>query len=709
MSFFRKHLGVIVVVMAAVLVELTTAAMYYTAQHNVQKTMEKLVDWEMTSIYRRIRGQFAQVEVTVNNMAWVASNNLEKAEWMYEITEEFVRHNPTILSSSVAFVPDYYPEQGYWFEPFSVRRCQGQIETMQLGSAHHDYTQMPFFTEPIAQNSGYWSVPYEDPDGAQAYVISYGYPVHDKQGAIVGVMTADLSLDWLEELTQVMRYYKRTYRFLVDGNYRLLAGSDNVVFRDVVARIQADADSTYYTKMRSPRGKKLHIFHHPIGGTTDWILISVLDDSEVFGTLRRVRMLLLLLIVIGLVPIGYVIFRTLSSMERLRVVNEEKERIGGELRVASEIQQSMLPHEHLRHDDVEICGSLVPAREVGGDLYDYFVRDEKLFFCIGDVSGKGAPSAMLMGVIHSLFRAFFAHQNSPAHVMKSINENSCRGNESNMFVTLFIGVLDLPTGHLRFCNAGHDKPIILLPDKAETESMECEAHLPVGVFDDVNYTEQSTYLQPGSTLFLYTDGLTEAKNKERRQFGLERILTILGACAAQTPQAVVETVMQSVHEFVGDAEQSDDLTLLVIRYLPKRLNSTLSETLVLKNDIHEIQRFSTFIKDVTARLNIVQPLAGQLRLAVEEAVVNVMEYAYPIGTEGEVSIHAESDGQVLRVTITDTGVAFDPTTKEEADTSLPAEDRQIGGLGILLVRELMDSINYERINAKNVLTLTKKL
>jgi sigma-B regulation protein RsbU (phosphoserine phosphatase) len=160
---------------------------------------------------------------------------------------------------------------------------------------------------------------------------------------------------------------------------------------------------------------------------------------------------------------------------------------------------------------------------------------------------------------------------------------------------------------------------------------------------------------------------------------------------------------------VGDAEQSDDLTLLVIRYLPKRLNSTLSETLVLKNDIHEIQRFSTFIKDVTARLNIAQPLAGQLRLAVEEAVVNVMEYAYPIDTEGEVSIHAESDGQVLRVTITDTGVAFDPTTKEEADTSLPAEDRQIGGLGILLVRELMDSINYERINAKNILTLTKKL
>ena len=160
---------------------------------------------------------------------------------------------------------------------------------------------------------------------------------------------------------------------------------------------------------------------------------------------------------------------------------------------------------------------------------------------------------------------------------------------------------------------------------------------------------------------------------------------------------------------MGDAEQSDDLTMLAIRYMPKQFNSTVTETLVLKNNVKEVTRFSSFIKSVTEKLGIEKSLARQLRLAVEEAVVNVIDYAYPAGTEGDITIKCMSDGKTLRFQIIDSGVAFDPTAKEKADTTLSAEDRQIGGLGILLVRELMDSINYERENGKNILTLIKNL
>ena len=196
---------------------------------------------------------------------------------------------------------------------------------------------------------------------------------------------------------------------------------------------------------------------------------------------------------------------------------------------------------------------------------------------------------------------------------------------------------------------------------------------------------------------------------QAKQFGLGRVEAVLSTCADNGPKEILEKITQSVDGFVKHAEQSDDLTLLAIRYTPKPFESTLTETLVLKNDVREVTRFSNFIKPALAKLGIETSLARQLRLAVEEAVVNVIDYAYPTGTEGDITVRMMSDGHILRFQIIDSGVPFDPTNKDRTDTTLSVEERQIGGLGILLVRELMDSINYERINHQNVLTLVKRL
>ena len=234
-------------------------------------------------------------------------------------------------------------------------------------------------------------------------------------------------------------------------------------------------------------------------------------------------------------------------------------------------------------------------------------------------------------------------------------------------------------------------------------------HLPVGVFDDVVYGVQEVLMEPDSTIFLYTDGLTEAKNHRHKQFGIGRVEEVLAANSRLMPQQLLETITEQVHEFVGDAEQSDDMTMLAIHYTPKHFESRLTETLLIKNDVRDVAKFSAFMKSVMEKLNIEKSLARQLRLAVEEAVVNVIDYAYPAGQEGDIEIRIMTDGGTLKTLIIDSGVAFDPTAKEKADTSLSAEDRQIGGLGILLVRELMDSINYERENGKNILTLIKNI
>jgi len=572
----REHLPLTLIIGAAILLELTSGVMYYSAQHIIHKTVERLTEREMNAIYLSIRNKLAEVEVIVDNMSWVVANDLDEPEEMYSITRRLVENNPSILGGTVSFIPNYFPQKGRLFEPYAVRRADGTIETMQLGSATHDYTQMEFFTAPIAKNAGCWCEPYYDKDGAKTMVTTYGAPVHNAKGEIVAVVDADIALDWLKEVMEEGKLYKRTQRFILTGKGHLLAGEDNELFQMAIQVVKADDDKISYETMEDEHGEKYHLFYRPVSGNTDWIMITILNDHEVFSKLKEVRTNLLLLVLSGLIFIGFIVWRTSHNMERLRKVKAEKERIGGELRVASQIQQSMLPHSHIQHDDVDIFGSLVPAREVGGDLYDYYIRDEKLFFCIGDVSGKGAPSAMVMGVIHSLFRAFSAHENNPARIMQSINEVSCQGNDTTIFVTLYIGVLDLPTGHLRYCDAGHDAPIFIENGKLRKE--ECIPHLPVGVFDAVKYGTQETQLEPGSTIFLYTDGLTEAKNIARKLFGIKRIEEVLIANSHLQPQQLLEAVSDKVHEFVGDAEQSDDLTLLAIHYTPKHFESTLTET-----------------------------------------------------------------------------------------------------------------------------------
>ena len=706
MNIMRANISLVNIIAAALLVELVSGVMYYSAQNIIHKTVERLVDREMNAIYLCIRNKLAKVEVTVDNMAWVVSDGLEEPDWMFSITRRIVENNPSFRGSGIAFMPNYYPQKGRFFEPYSVRREDGTVESMQLGKDNEDYTTDEYYRVPATQGIAHWSEPYQDPDGANAIVTTYGVPVRNANGKTVGVAYVDISLDRLEDVMEESKVYKTTQRFLVTGDGNLVAGKNNAMFQLALEQVKTDKDKAGHIILKDENGNEHHVFFHPIGGMTDWILINILDDNDVFSKLRRIRTNLLLLVLSGLVLIGFIVWRTTRSLQRLREANAEKERISGELRVASQIQQSMLPTEDVKSDWLEVRGCLKPAREVGGDLYDYFIRDEKLFFCIGDVSGKGAPSAMVMSVIHSLFRAFSAHENNPARIMQAINEASCRGNDSCFFVTIFIGVLDLPTGLLRYCDAGHDCPLIIENGELRTEN--CNPHLPVGVFDEVNYKIQERQLASDSTIFLYTDGLTEAMNSKHEQFGMERVEAVVGSCIDKQPKDILDTVIEAVHGFVKDAEQSDDLTMMSIHYTSKQFESILSETLALKNNLQEVSKLSSFIKSVLENLEIDKSLGSQLRLAIEEAVVNVIEYAYPTGTEGDIELQMMSDGKNLKTVIIDSGVRFDPTRKEKADLSIPVEERPIGGLGILLVRELMDSINYERINHQNILTLIKK-
>ena len=250
------------------------------------------------------------------------------------------------------------------------------------------------------------------------------------------------------------------------------------------------------------------------------------------------------------------------QMEELKQVNEAKGRMEGELKVARDIQLSMLPKAYSADADsrIDIYGSLTPAREVGGDLYDFIVRDGKVFFCIGDVSGKGVPAALVMATTLCQFRIGASYLDDVVYITQYINRYTCDGNDTCIFVTFFIGMLDLTSGLLSCCNAGHNRPYVVSDSISELDS---KPGLPLGVDEAEPYVLNEYHVPKGAMLFIYTDGLTEAKNGQREQFGNQRLMDQLKSGVGSREQ--IELMTQAVHQFVGDAQQSDDLTMLAIR------------------------------------------------------------------------------------------------------------------------------------------------
>ena len=722
-AFKLKNKVVLNIVVAALILELISGAQFYYFQKILANELEMRAGTELTMKIMVVKNALNLSENSLMGHLWDMERNISNPDSLFSVMEAVLRSHPNLVGCWVAFVPNYFPQKSRLYEPYAYWE-KGSIKKKIIGLEGHDYTKSPDFQHVVSTNTSVWVNPYFDTNTG-IHMVSYAVPIRDKKNDVVAVFGLDVSINMLGSKLNNQHQYESSYEILLTKEGQLVAGPDSarvkpskvnyivsIINDSTIAKRTSKSSKGKIATFRDPENnEKGYIYYTSFEDKPEWQIAVVCYDNEVFGPLRKLHMTILLTTLAGFIILGFIVSYFIKNNQKLKITKKEKERIDSELHVANSIQMQMLPDQSqaTERDDIDIYGSLLPAREVGGDLFDYFIRDEKLFFCVGDVSGKGVPAAMLMAVLHTRFRTVSSHMRNPARIMQAINEISCDGNESNMFVTLFIGILDLPTGHFSYCNAGHDTPIILKKSDNTATELPVKANMPVGIFNDFTYEKQDITLESGSMIFLYTDGLTEAMNKQHEQFKKERMMGILSNSADLTPRLLLGKMNSEVHAFIGGAEQSDDLTMLAIRYTPKLFESNFAETLTLKNDVHEVTRFSSFIKSLIEKLGIEQSLGHKLRLAIEEAVVNVISYAYPADTEGYVTIKMTSDGNTLRCQIIDAGTPFDPTTKEKTDITLSAEERQVGGLGILLVRELMDSINYERIDEQNVLTLIKKI
>ncbi len=719
----RLNKGVWIIIIAAVLLELLSAVQYYSTRQLLSDELEQKEEMGLRMKAIVIKNTLNAAKSTLYDHIWDMQRNLEEPDSMFSVVEWLVRMNHTIKGGGMAFIPDYYPQKGRLFEPYA-RRSDSTVLVRQIAGENHDYTQREFYYSVLSSDKSVWTEPYEDKEGAGTMVTTYSIPIHkndDDDDKIAGAFFIDLSLDWLSDTLNSHQSYPSSFNLLLTEDGKLISrpAESHVNSIDVPQVLAAINDSTIERHSSKSSNIKIirfesendgadgSIFYANMKGKPHWQIVAVSYDEEVYAPLMRLRVLMLMVMLAAFAILGFIIHRFARNAQKLGRANLKQERINSELRIASHIQQTMLPNvqdEIPDRPDIQVSGILLPAKEVGGDLYSFFIRDEKLFFCIGDVSGKGVPSALVMSVMQALFRNAATQDSSPANIMQILNALACRNNTTNMFVTLFIGVLDLPSGRLRYCNAGHDVPVI----QESCTFLDVQSNLPVGVFEDFHYVQQETLFDKPTTLFLYTDGLTEARNQQRKLFGSDRLIEVLADNPSVSPSDLLQRMTDAVKAFTEDTEQSDDLTMLTIRYTPLAHKTILKEELTLTNDIREIPALNNFVDTVSVRLQLGKPMAQNIKLAVEEAVVNVMSYAYPMGTHGEISVQAIADSQQIRYIITDKGKAFDPTKVMKTDTALKAEDRPIGGLGILLVRELMDSVNYEYVDGRNILTLGKK-
>lgn len=404
----------------------------------------------------------------------------------------------------------------------------------------------------------------------------------------------------------------------------------------------------------------------------------------------------------------------LNYIQQLKSTTQQKERIESELTIAHDIQMSIVPKKFSPFEgcgNLELYAQLKPAKEVGGDLYDFFIRNDKLFFCVGDVSGKGIPASLVMAITSTLFRMTANSYDEPDIIVTKLNDTISDNNEANMFVTMFVGVLDLKSGKLTYCNAGHNPPI-LFPKENKSEYLSVKANLPLGIMKGMVYSKQDVLLQKNQALFIYTDGLTEAENQQQEQFGDVRTLEIVNQYADCEVKDMITNIQNDLARFTNGVGQSDDLTMLCVRLNSENENKekTIYKELVIDNELSESTKLAPFIESISDELQWSSSLEMSLNLALEEALVNAIQYAYPQDIKGKIVLKAwwkEKGQSSVTFELIDEGIAFDPTKVKEADVSLGIDERPIGGLGIFLTRKIMDEMTYKRENEKNILIMVK--
>lgn len=407
---------------------------------------------------------------------------------------------------------------------------------------------------------------------------------------------------------------------------------------------------------------------------------------------------------------NYMLEKLESYIANLSRVTAEKERIGAELDIAKNIQASMLPcifPAFPERREFDIYATMDPAKEVGGDFYDFFMVDERhLAIVMADVSGKGVPAALFMVIGKTLINDHTVPGKDLGEVFTEVNNMLCESNSEGLFITAFEGVLDLATGEFNFVNAGHEMPFILKAGGA-FEPYKIRPGFVLAGMENMKYRAGSITLGAGDKIFQYTDGVTEATSSENELYGMDRLKNALNSVKNAAPAEILGAVKADIDKFVSGAPQFDDITMLCLEYKAKMGERCV---ITVPAAAESIDKITEFINAELEKLDCPKKTQKQIDIAADEIFSNIAHYAYESKDgSAEIRLEKSDNPKAVTLTFTDSGIPYNPLEKPDPDVTLSADEREIGGLGIYIVKKTMDEVKYERKDGKNILSVTKYL
>jgi sigma-B regulation protein RsbU (phosphoserine phosphatase) len=542
--------------------------------------------------------------------------------------------NPDVYGAAAAFEPLVF----HGLPRYSPYFCRKNGEIAQVGLGYEEYYELQnWYLVPKVLQKPVWSEPYFDESGGDIVMTTYSVPVMGQTPngpAFLGVVTADVALDWLRAQVGRISLYNSGYAFLLSRSGVLLSHPDNrLVMRESIfsraeqfgspelralGRRMIAGEEGFARLPDCILGKPAWVAFAPMR-LTGWSMGVIVPEDELFAPLRKLGREVAILggagftaLLLVIAAIAAHITRPLSrlaataaeiahgnldapvplaagrdevgalsrSFEQMRLAlrdyiadltatTKAKERLESELKIARNIQMSFLPKKFPPFPEITsfaLHADLLPAREVGGDLYDFFLLGPgRLLFLVGDVSGKGVPAALFMAVTKTLIKGNAEQESDPAEILAKVNRELCVDNESMLFVTMFLAILDCDTGELTFSNAGHNPPARIAPD-GTVSWLALPRGLFLGVMEDAVYRTATVTLAPGEKLVAFTDGVTEAQNPAQELFGTDRLMDVLSKAASMPPEILDAAVMQAATEYAEDAEQADDITVLTLLY-----------------------------------------------------------------------------------------------------------------------------------------------
>jgi len=572
------------------------------------------------------------VSKPTENLAMVLESNDFSEEQIHALLKVFTTKNKEIYGACIAYEPYTFSKDIKLYAPYYFKKNPDKLNYENLNDEKYMYPNWDWYKDPKELNKSVWTEPYFDDGGGNIIMATYSVPfykIENNKPVFKGVVTADVSLKWLTDIISKMKLYQTGYAFLISKSGKIITHPEsNLIMKETIFSVAEKRKAPIIKKIgeKMVRGEsgfmdlkkvKSWLYFNPLPSNS-WSLGVVIPEKELYEDLTKLNHTIIALGIIGFIflfilvtsiakkivrPIKDLVkateiiacgnfdtkipvvkskdeifsltfaFTIMLDAIKLYIKNLEKttiakEKIESELKIAHDIQMSIIPKlfpAFPHRKEFDLYAVIEPAKAVGGDLYDFFLMDDShLFFAIGDVSGKGVPASLFMAVTRTLLRAKSIKGSSSLDVVKSINATLCEDNESSMFVTFLLGILTIETGEIELCNAGHNPPFIKRKN-GEIEKLAIPSGMALGIFDQQKFEILKLKLEKDEELILYTDGVTESTNVNSKLFEDARLIDVLKQNTKTTKETTLN-ILQAVKKFSEGAEQSDDITIFTLKY-----------------------------------------------------------------------------------------------------------------------------------------------